>query len=298
VPYWHVVFTLPHELAPLALQNQRLLYGLLFEAASRALIELAQDPKHLGAGVGFLAILHTWGQTLLHHPHLHCLVPAGGLATQRDRWISARPGFFLPVRALSRLFRGKYLALLQRAYDQRRVEFHGSLDAFADAQSFARWLRSVREREWVVYVKPPFGGPEHVLKYLARYTHRVAISNRRLRDLHDGDVTFEWKDYAHEHATRLMTLRVGEFTRRFLLHVLPDRFVRIRSYGFLANCQRDARLALCRRLLESAAQSDAPPATHEPSAQEETAPGEATRRCPACRTGHLITVELLQPDTS
>src|SRR3954453_4977724 len=227
VEYHHVVFTLPAVLGPIALQNPREVYGALFRAAAETLQQIAADPQHLGAEVGFLAIPHTWGQNLEHHPHVHCVVPGGGLSPDGSRWIACPPGFFLPVRVLSRVFRGK----------------------LADAGAFQRRLAASAATEWVVYSKPPFGGPEQVLKYLARYTHRVAISNRRLVSLEDGDVAFHWKDYAHGGDQKTMTLKATEFIRRFLLHVLPSGFVRIRHYGFLANRVCQEKLALCGALL-------------------------------------------------
>ena len=249
VEYFHVVFTLPAALGPIALQNPRVVYGLLFRAAAETLQQIAADPKHLGAEIGFLAVLHTWGQNLEHHPHVHCVVPGGGLSPDGSRWVACRPGFFLPVRVLSRVFRGKFLALLRAAFDQGKLSFHGKLGALADAGEFRRRLAASAQTEWVVYAKPPFGGPEQVLKYLARYTHRVAISNRRLVALEDGEVTFHWKDYAHGGGQKTMTLKAIEFIRRFLLHVLPSGFVRIRHYGFLANRVCREKLALCRALL-------------------------------------------------
>jgi hypothetical protein len=235
VPYFHIVFTLPEDLGPLALQNKKLLYGLLFRCASEALLAIARDEKHLGARIGFTAVLHTWGQTLLHHPHLHCLVPAGGLSPDRGRWIRAREGFFLPVRVLSRLFRGKYLACLRKAYESGELVFAGALQELAAPQAWRAFLKKLQRVEWVVYAKPPFGSPEQVLKYLARYTHRVAISNRRLLSIEGGHVAFRYKDYRRAHSDRVMRLTAVEFMRRFLLHVLPKRFVRIRHYGLLAN---------------------------------------------------------------
>jgi len=296
VPYSHVVFTLPHALSPLALQNARLCYGLLFQAAAQTLLEIAADPKHLGARIGFVAILHTWGQTLLHHPHLHCLVPAGGLAPGDARWIACRRGFFLPVRVLGALFRGRYLALLEKAAREGRLRFHGALQALADPAVFARRLRQARRKKWVVYAKPPFGGPEPVLKYLARYTHRIAISNSRLTSLTAAAVTFTWKDYRQGSRQRSMQLAPCEFIRRFLLHALPKGFVRIRRFGLLANCQREARLARCRALLddeepfspvEEPGRGDAKTA----ASQKTNAPPE--RRCGACGQGRLRTVEVL-----
>jgi hypothetical protein len=260
VDYYHVVFTLPAALAPLALQNQRVLYDLLLRTAWETVRELASDPHYLGATVGLLAVLHTWGQTLSQHPHVHCVVTGGGLACdvngraeQPPRWVACRPGFFLPVRVLSRLFRGKFLAGLRAAYDDGRVGCHGRLAALAEPAAFAAWLTPLYGRAWVVYAKPPFGGPEQVLKYLARYTHRVAISNSRLVSV-DGDrVSFRYKDYADARRHKTMTVAADEFIRRFLQHVLPSGFVKIRHYGLLANRYRALNLAVCHTLLSAAA---------------------------------------------
>ena len=251
VEYFHVVFTLPQPLAPLALQNQRVLYAILFRAASETLLQIGADPKHLGARIGFLAVLHTWGQNLHHHPHLHCVVPGGGIAPDRSRWIACRRQFLFPVKVLSRLFRGKFLAYLKSAFHQGELGFHGMLKPLGEQSNFIAWLKRMARSEWVVYAKPPFGGPQQVLKYLARYTHRVAISNQRLVALHDGLVTFRWKDYAQGGQPAIMTLQATEFIRRFLLHVLPRGFVRIRHFGFLANRCRQQRLQLCRKLLDT-----------------------------------------------
>lgn len=294
VPYCHAVFTLPRELAPLALQNEKLLYGLLFECVSQALLDVARDPRHLGARLGFLAILHTWGQKLELHPHLHCLIPAGGMAPDRSRWVRCRTGFFLPVRVLSRVFRRKYLAGLEAAYAAGTLRLDGALRDLQDPDRFAELAARLRNREWVVYARPPFGGSDQVLKYLARYTHRVAIANRRLRQLEDGRVTFEWKDYAHGHRPRTLSVHVAEFARRFLLHVLPKRFVRIRYYGFLANACRETDVALCRQLLDHSA--IVAEADSEGSGSE-AAPANG-QRCPSCRSGRLSTVAVLTPDSS
>jgi hypothetical protein len=276
------------------LQNPRVVYGLLFQAAAETLQQIAADPKHLGAEIGFLAILHTWGQNLQHHPHVHCVVPGGGLSPDASRWVACRPGFFLPVRVLSRVFRGKFLALLRTAFDRGRLAFHGELSPLADAGEFQRRLAASARTEWVVYAKPPFGGPEQVLKYLARYTHRVAISNSRLTALEGDEVEFLWKDYAHEGKQKTMTLKAVEFIRRFLLHVLPAGFVRIRHYGFLANRVCREKLALCRKLL-GVGMAPEPAAADSGLEPERTAEGEpAAHACPICGVGRMIIVETLR----
>ena len=280
VPYAHVVFTLPEQLAPIALRNQRLFYTLLFRAAAETLLEIAADPRHLGARIGVLAVLHTWTQTLRHHPHLHCLVPAGGLAFDNSRWISTQPRFFLPVRVLSRLFRGKMLAFLLQAYSQQQLCFPDALAALSQPCPFHSLLRRLRNKEWVVYAKPPFGGPEHVLKYLARYTHRVAIANGRLFSLIDGQVRFRWRDSKHNNRIKVMQLDAVEFIRRFLLPVLPVGFLKIRHFGFLANRNRRATLALCRLHLRAIASVPTTLLTE----QQQSA---LHRRCPRCQQGTL-----------
>jgi hypothetical protein len=286
VEYFHVVFTLPAALGPIALQNQRVVYGLLFKAAAETLQRIAADPKHLGAEIGFLAVLHTWGQNLQHHPHVHCVVPGGGLSPDGARWVPCKPGFFLPVRVLSRVFRGKFLALIGDAFNQGKLSFPGKLATLADPTEFRRRLAASAGTEWVVYAKPPFGGPEQVLKYLARYTHRVAISNHRLVALEGDEVEFLWKDYAHEGKPKAMTLKAIEFIRRFLLHTLPAGFVRIRHYGFLANRVCREKLERCRALLE--ARTKVAPA----SPPEAIVEGQAAAHvCPACGAGRMIMVE-------
>ena len=252
--YVHAVFTLPRELAPLALQNKRLIYNLLFHASAETLLEIARDPRHLGAEIGFFSVLHTWDQRLQHHPHVHCVLAAGGLSPDRSRWISSRLSFFLPIQVLSRVFRGKFVAGLKTAFRDGTLQFHGDLLPLAEPRAFAAWLRLLFRHDWVVYSKRPFGGPEHALRYLGAYTHRVAISNHRLVALSDGNVTFRWRDSAHGNKKRLMTLAVEEFLRRFLLHLLPRGFVRIRNFGFLANRQRATLLPLCFALLHSSAE--------------------------------------------
>jgi hypothetical protein len=251
--YFHVVFTLPAEVGAIAYQNKAAVYGLLFKAAARTLTTIATDPKHLGAEIGLTAVLHTWGQNLDHHPHVHCIVPGGGISPDGERWISCRPGFFLPVRVLSRLFRRLFLDGLIALFDAGQLQFFNDLAAYSDRAAFVSRLAPLRKREWVVFAKRPFAGPEHVLAYLARYTHRVAIGNGRLIKLTDEHVTFRWKDYREEGQTKskAMTLTAGEFIRRFLLHVLPDGFNRIRHYGLFANGHRADKLALCRRLLNA-----------------------------------------------
>ena len=291
VEYFHVVFTLPDDLAPIGLHNPRALYNLLFRAAAQTMLQLATDPKHLGADIGFLAVLHTWGQNLHLHPHLHCVVPGGGIATDGSRWVSCRPGFFLPVRVLSQLFRGKFLAFFEEGFQQHEFRFHGQLQGLADAKAFQMLLDKLRTKEWVVYAKPPFGGPEQVLKYLARYTHRVAISNHRLLKMEDDKVFFHYKDYADDHAQKVMALDGVEFIRRFLQHVVPSGFVRIRHFGFLANRFRAEKLKLCRQLLQNASSSPAMPASSSVRASD--APPER-HRCPHCGNGSMIIVERLE----
>jgi hypothetical protein len=249
VPYFHLVFTLPHELSALVLQNKKILYDLLFRASAATLLEVARDPKHLGADIGLLSVLHTWGQNLQHHPHVHCVVPGGGLALDGSSWVPTSSRFFLPVRVLSRVFRGKFTVELKQLLLQGKLQFHGSLQELAAPERFQRFLKQLFSKDWVVYAKPPFGGPHHVLGYLARYTHRVAITNHRLLAFQHNQVTFRCKDYAHGNKKRNMTLSAEEFLRRFLLHVLPRGFVRIRSFGFLANRSRPTLLPRCQRLL-------------------------------------------------
>jgi Putative transposase/Transposase zinc-binding domain len=294
--YFHVVFTLPADLGPTALQNPRLVYGTLFQASAQSLLQLARDPRHLGADIGFLAVLHTWGQNLHLHPHVHCVVPGGGLSPEADRWLSCRPGFFLPVRLLSRLVRGKFLDLLRRAYERGLLGFHGRQRHLADPQAFDALLQACWQKEWVVYAKPPFGGPAQVLKYLARYTHRVAISNGRLVKVEAGQVFFRWKDYAHGNQSKVMALGAVEFIRRFLLHVVPSGFVRIRHYGLLGNRVRTQNLARCRALLGagqgSGAGAAAPPP--EPPPSNPTDAGMRPR-CPVCGQGHLVIVGKVEP---
>jgi hypothetical protein len=296
VPYFHVVFTIPGPIASLALHNKRVCYGILFHASAQTLRRIAADPKHLGAKIGFLAVLHSWGQNLQHHPHVHCVVPGGGLSLDGRRWISCRPNFFLPVRVLSRLFRGVFLYCLQQAHAEGKLEFRGPLERLGDPGAFAALMKTCRRMEWVVYAKPPFGGPEQVLDYLDRYTHRVAISNNRLIHLQDGRVTFRWKDYRAGNKQKVMTLDAGEFIRRYLMHVLPLGFVRIRHFGSLANTHCEQKLALCRELLgvkQPEQQQQASAEALETSSASLMAASFSI--CPACRQGRMAVIELIYP---
>jgi hypothetical protein len=249
VPYFYVVFTLPDEIAAIAYQNKRVVYGILFRATAETLLTIGADPKHLGARLGFFAVLHSWGQNVQFHPHLHCVVPGGGPSLDGERWISCRPGFFLPVRVLSRLFRRLFLQSLRKAFRSGKLRFTGRLEPLRNSLAFARHLERAETSEWVVYAKRPFAGPQQVLDYVGRYTHRVAISNNRLLDMEDDQVRFQWKDYRHGDRVKAMTLSADEFIRRFLMHVLPSGFQRIRYYGFLGSRKRKENLAACRRLL-------------------------------------------------
>ena len=287
VPYFHVVFTLPDKIGRLALQNAEEIYRILFRAASETLLTIAADPRRLGANIGFLAVLHTWGQSLHLHPHLHCVVPGGGVSPDGLRWIGCRKkSFFLPVKVLSSRFRNLFLTYLRKAFKAGRLTFHGELAGLANQSAFEALCRAAKQTKWVVFAKPPFGGPEQVLKYLARYTHRVAISNRRLLSIEDGRVRFEYKDYADGNQTKVMTLAATEFIRRFLLHILPSGFVRIRQYGFLSNRERRKKLASCRVLLGVSAPTGSVPVSKLESAESEP------KLCPACGLGRLILVRL------
>ena len=281
--YVHVVFTLPASLAPLTLQNKKFIYGLLLQASAETLLEVACDPRHLGAEIGFFSVLHTWNQKLGLHPHVHCVIPAGGLSLDHTHWIKSRSRFFLSIRVLRRVFRGKFVAGLKQAFHSGRLSFRGNLAALAQPKTFAAWLRSLFRKDWVVYAKRPFGGPEYVLQYLGRYTHRVAISNHRLVSFTEGKVTFRWRDSAHDNEQKLLTLTLDEFLRRFLLHLLPKGFVRIRNFGFLANRRRAAFLPLCLHLLGTA---------QEPQADQNAACSNGLWRCPKCG-GPMVVVERL-----
>jgi hypothetical protein len=293
VPYFHVVFTVPSAVAEIAFQNKAVVYDILFRAAAETLRTIAGDPNHLGAEIGFIAVLHSWGQTLQYHPHLHCIVPGGGISPDNQRWIACRPGFFLPVRVLSRLFRRRFLEQLDAAFAAGRLGFYAELAELRDSDAFAHHLASTREQDWVVYAKPPFGGPEQVLAYLGRYTHRVAIANSRLVAIGENTVSFRWKDYRHHDKAKVMTLEADEFIRRFLLHVLPPGLHRIRHYGFLANGQRAAKLALVRQLL-----AVPPPEQPEQAVDYRERVRQLTGRdldiCPECG-GRMITLGSFKP---
>jgi Putative transposase/Transposase zinc-binding domain len=293
--YFHVVFSVPEQIASIAYQNKEVVYGILFRATAETLSTIAADPKHLGAEIGFFAVLHSWGQNLLFHPHLHCVVPGGGISGDRTRWISCRPRFFLPVRVLSRLFRRLFLTYLEQAFDSGQLQFFSSLEALQDRQAFQQHLDSMRNVEWVVYAKPPFASPQQVVDYVGRYTHRVAISNNRIVDIENGQVKFRWRDYRDHNQQKTMTLSAEEFIRRFLLHVLPTGFHRIRYYGFLANPHRKEKLDMCRQLL-GMAPSELPsvPATPEDYRERyERFTGRSLWECPVCHRGRMIALLIL-----
>jgi hypothetical protein len=291
--YFHVVFTVPAPIAEIAFQNKAVVYDILFKAASQTLRTIAADPAHLGAEIGLVALLHTWGQNLHHHPHVHCVVPGGGPSPDGTRWVACRPGFFLHVRVLSRLYRRLFIEALGDAFEGRRLGFFGEHAGLADPGAFAALMAHMREIDWVVYAKPPFGGPEQVLAYLGRYTHRVAIANSRLTSIENGQVAFRWKDYRHHDKAKVMSLAADEFIRRFLLHTLPDGFHRIRHYGFLANGCRAAKLALCRRLLEAPTPPPVPPAAHYRDRYLQLT-GHNLDICPCCG-GAMRTLGVLPP---
>jgi len=294
VEYFHVVFTVPEEIARIAYYNQREVYGILLRTVSETLLTIARDPKHLGAEIGFFSILHTWGQNLLHHPHVHCVVPGGGLSPDHSRWIPCRPGFFLPVRVLSRLFRRLFCDALQAAFAKGKLQFFGQLEPLREPPHFAAYLEPLRKNEWVVYAKPPLGGPSRVLEYLGRYTHRVAISNQRLLAVDDDTVTFQWKDYRdHDrHKSRRMTLGADEFIRRFLIHTLPDRFQRIRHCGFLANRHRKDRLDLCRRFLTTPVLQLLPNLAQCAAVLAALTVSQPAL-CPVCGIGEMLRIQIL-----
>jgi hypothetical protein len=289
VPYYHMVFTLPAPVADIAYQNKAVVYDILFKAAAETLTTIAADPRHLGARIGFTAVLHTWGSAMTHHPHLHIIVPGGGVSLDGERWLSRRPGFFLPVRVLSRLFRRLFLTMLLTAHKAGHLQFFGRHAALADADSFGAHLAPLRRREWVVYAKRPFGGPDAVLAYLSRYTHRVAIANSRLIACDRHGVTFKWKDYRAKGRQKLMTLAAGEFIHRFLIHVLPSGFHRIRHYGLLASGARARNVARARQLLAHAQPCDDIAAADAPNPE----PKPFSRACPCCG-GRMLIIEVFE----
>jgi Putative transposase/Transposase zinc-binding domain len=292
VPYYHMVFTVPAPVADLAYQNKEVIYDILFRASAETMLTIAADTKHLGARIGITSVLHSWGSAMTHHPHVHMIVPGGGISLDGTRWVSCKPGFFLPVRVLSRLYRRLFLEMLIAAHKADRLQFFNGHAALADFKTFAAWVSALRQIEWVTYAKRPFGGPEPVLAYLSRYTHRIAISNRRLVAWDDTGVTFKWKDYRLQGPDRYktMTLTVGEFIRRFLMHVLPKRFHRIRHYGLFANGARAENITRARELLKVAAADREPASTNTDDLVH-------SHRCPCCG-GRMIIVETFEPGTT
>ena len=296
VPYFHIVFTIPALLNALILVNQKVIYDILFKAASRALLQLGQDTRHLGADIGLIAILHTWAQNLLDHLHLHCVVPGGGLSKDGKEWVSSREDFFIPVKVLSRLFRGKFLYYLKKAYDDGTLKCVGKVEFLADGGEFKRLLDTLYGKEWVVYAKEPFGGPKQVLDYLGRYTHRVAISNNRIVRVEDGQVTFWWRDYRDGDRVKQMTLDASEFIRRFLLHILPSGFFKIRYYGTLSSRNHQTKLKRCKEIfgiIEDQKGQATQSVTWEELLFELT--GIDPRICPRCKKGRMIRKEVLRP---
>ena len=296
IEYFHVVFTLPSELNPLVSMNRKVLYDLLFRSVSETLTQLANDPKHLGAEIGGIGILHTWGQNLMDHPHIHCIVTGGGLSSNRGRWVSCRTGFFIPVRVISALFKGKFLDLLKKCSQSDDLVFPDRIRHLKSPEDFERFRSQLYHKQWVVYCKPPFDGVKGVLQYLGRYTHRIAISNNRILNIHNGDVSCLWRDYADQNRQKIMTLKAEEFIRRFLLHVLPSRFVRIRHFGLLANRKRKNTIALCRKILgddNTVTQPDTPKETWQEQLLRIC--GIDVTRCPVCQKGRMCRVALLLP---
>jgi hypothetical protein len=296
IPYFHVVFTIPSELNPLVSMNRKVLYDLLFRSVSETLMKLANDSKHLGAEIGSIGILHTWGQNLMDHPHIHCIVTGGGLSSDRSRWVSSRKGFFIPVRVMSALFKGKFLDLLKKCFKSDALVFPDPIRHLKPSEDFERFRNQLYHKKWVVYCKPPFDGVKGVLQYLGRYTHRIAISNNRILNIHNGDVSFLWRDYADQNRQKIMTLKAEEFIRRFLLHVLPPRYVRIRHFGLLANRKRKDTLTSCRKILgegKTVTKQD----TRKETWQEQLLRicGLDVTLCPVCQKGRMIRIALLLP---
>jgi hypothetical protein len=293
IQYFHVVFTIPSELNTVTLRNPKVMYDLLFRSASETLTELGSD--RLGARIGFIGILHTWGQNIMDHPHIHCIVTGGGLSNDESHWVACRRNFFIPVRVMSALFRGKFLDYFKESYNSKKLELTNSIRHLIDPYAFEQFLRKLYYKKWVVYCKPPFNGIDGVLQYLSRYTHRIAISNDRIRKVENGKVTFLWRDYANCDREKIMTVDAGEFIRRFLLHVLPDRYVKIRHFGLLANRKRKHYIALCREFLGS---NKTETIKAEPKTWQELmlkVSGVDVDKCPVCRKGRMVTIEILFP---
>jgi len=293
-PYFHVVFTVPDEIAAIAYQNKGVVYDILFHTTAETLKTIGADPKHLGAEIGFFAVLHSWGQNLMFHPHLHCVVPGGGLTADGQRWVRCRARFFLSVRVLSRLFRRLFLESMEKAFNSGKLQFFAALEFLRDPHAFAERIAQAKETDWVVYTKRPFAGPQQVLDYVDRYTPRVAISNNRLIDIDNGRVKFHWKDYRDNSQIKVMDLEADEFIRRFLLHVLPEGFQRIRYYGFLANRDRRNKLALCRQLLGMQTSSQTTSIKDYRERYQELT-GRSLTLCPRCQKGQMVIVESLPP---
>jgi hypothetical protein len=296
IQYFHVVFTIPSELNPLVIMNQKVMYNLLFRSVSETLGELSNNPKHLGAQIGFIGILHTWGQNLMDHPHIHCVVTGGGLSPDKSRWVSCRKNFFIPVRVMSALFRGKFLDHLKGCFESGELIFPGGISHLKKPHAFESFRRQFYHKKWVVYCKPPFDGAEGVLQYLGRYTHRIAISNNRILTLQDGTVSFRWRDYAAGDKQKIMPLKAEEFIRRFLLHVLPDRYVRVRHFGLLGNRRCKDNISLCRDLLNRCKTVTKEKDKSE-TWQEQLLRicGIDVTTCPICRKGKMLRVEVLPP---
>jgi hypothetical protein len=293
-PYFHVVFTVPDEIAAITYQNKEVVYDILFHSTAETLKTIAADPKHLGAEIGFFAVLHSWGQNLMFHPHLHCVVPGGGLSGDGQRWVHCRARFFLSVRVLSRLFRRLFLERLETTFNSAKLQFFGALEPLRNPRTFAERIAQAKKSDWVVYAKRPFAGPQQVLDYVGRYTHRVAISNNRLIDIDNDRVQFHWKDYRDNSQIKVMDLEAHEFIRRFLLHVLPEGFQRIRYYGFLSNRDRKKKLALCRQLLgiQTSLQTTSVKDYRE---RYQKLTGQSLTVCPRCQQGQMVIVESLPP---
>jgi hypothetical protein len=296
IQYFHVVFTIPSELNHLVSMNRKVMYDLLFRSVSETLMELAHDPKHLGARIGAIGILHTWGQNLMDHPHIHCIVTGGGLSSDGDRWVSCRKGFFIPVRVMSALFSGKFLAFLSKCFTSDDLAFPGCIGHLGQPGNFETFMKQLYQKNWVVYCKPPFDGAKGVLQYLGRYTHRIALSNNRILTIRDGNVSFLWRDYADENRKKIMTLKADEFIRRFLLHVLPSRYVRIRHFGLLANRNRDTDIAVCRKIL-GAGKTIAKKDSRQETWQEQLLriSGIDVNVCPVCQKSRMSRIALLLP---